>query len=143
MAIAETALPRFTFSKGQRHLLDCTTAYSIPPRIPGPFVITFPSLSHFGLLSMLASPDLLDGLAVSPSKCLQSPSLARHSRVSLTGWKVRTSFVSALAACCITEPSLHGYIIIPSPMSAEDLHDVFTRAPCLASWHAWAYLALS
>ena len=85
------------------------SAYSIPPRILGPFVITSPSLTHFGLSSMLACPGTLDGLAASPSVCLQSPSLARHGCVSLTGWKVR----SALAACCITELSLHGYIIIP------------------------------
>lgn len=29
MVIGETALPRFTFSRSQRHLLDCTTAYVV------------------------------------------------------------------------------------------------------------------
>jgi hypothetical protein len=118
-----------TFPGLQR--LSVRGAKSIPPQILSTFITAFPSLTHLDLSSTRASPDILDKLAASPSVRLQSLSLARCVR--LTGSSIRTFLVSAPAASCITELNLYGDNIFPLPMSAEELRDVFTRAPCFTS----------
>jgi hypothetical protein len=120
--------------------LSMRGAKSISPQILSSFVTTFPSLTHLDLSSTRASPDLLDALASSPSVRLQSLSLARCVR--LTGSSIRTFLVSAPAASHITELNLYGDSIFPNPMSAEDLRDVFAKAPCFTSGEL-VYLDLS
>ena len=127
-----------TFPGLQR--LSVRGAKSIPPHILSSFVTAFPSLTHLDLSATRASPDILDKLAASPSVRLQSLSLARCVR--LTGSSIRKFLVSAPAACCITELNLYGDNIFPLPMSAEELRDVFTRAPCFTSGEL-VYLDLS
>jgi hypothetical protein len=111
--------------------LSLRGAKSIPPHILSPFVTAFPSLTHLDLSSTRASPDILDALATSPTVRLQSLSLARCVR--LTGSSIRNFLVSAPAARYITELNLYGDTIFPNPMSAEELRDVFTMAPCFTS----------
>ena len=118
-----------TFPGLQR--LSVRGAKSIPPQILSTFITAFPSLTHLDLSSTRASPDILDKLAASPSVRLQSLSLARCVR--LTGSSIRKFLVSAPAAAGITELNLYGDNIFPLPMSAEELRDVFTQAPCFTS----------
>jgi hypothetical protein len=120
--------------------LSVRGAKSIPPLILSSFVTAFPSLTHLDLSSTRASPELLDGLAGSSGLRLQSLSLARCVR--LTGSSIRNFLVSTPAASRITELNLYGDTIFPNPMSAEDLHDVFTKAPCFTSGEL-VYLDLS
>jgi len=120
--------------------LSVRGAKSIPPQILSSFVTALPSLTHLDLSSTRASPDILDGLAASPTVRLQSLSLARCVR--LTGSSIRKFLVSAPAACGITELNLYFDTIFPSPLSAEDLHEIFTRAPCFTSGEL-LYLDLS
>ncbi|KAI0254959.1 hypothetical protein BJV78DRAFT_1180230 [Lactifluus subvellereus] len=118
-----------TFPGLQR--LSLRGAKSIQPQILSSFVTAFPSLTHLDLSSTRASPDLLDGLAASPTVRLQSLSLARCVR--LTGSSIRKFLVSAPAARYITELNLYGDTTFPNPMSAEEFRDVFTTAPCFTS----------
>ena len=120
--------------------LSVRGAKSIPPQILSSFVTALPSLTHLDLSSTRASPELLDGLAASPTVRLQSLSLARCVR--LTGSSIRNFLVSAPAACGITELNLYFDTIFPSPLSVEDLHEIFTRAPCFTSGEL-VYLDLS
>lgn len=119
--------------------LSLRGAKSIPPQILSSFVTAFPSLTHLDLSSTRASPDILDGLTASPTVRLQSLSLARCVR--LTGSSIRKFLVSP-AACGITELNLYFDTIFPCPMSAEDLHEIFTRAPCFTAGEL-VYLDLS
>ncbi|KAH9960874.1 hypothetical protein BC827DRAFT_1260657 [Russula dissimulans] len=118
-----------TFPGLQR--LSVRGAKSIPPQILTTFVTAFPSLTHLDLSSTRAGPDILDGLAASPTVRLQSLSLSRCVR--LTGSSIRNFLVSAPAASSITELNLYGDSIFPNPMSVEEFHDVFTTAPCFTS----------
>ncbi|KAI0303724.1 hypothetical protein B0F90DRAFT_1935023 [Multifurca ochricompacta] len=111
--------------------LSLRGAKSVPPQILNSFVTAFPSLTHLDLSSTRASPDILDGLAASPSLRLQTLSLARCVR--LTGSSIRKFLVSAPAARYITELNLYGDNTFPNPMSVEEFHDVFTMAPCFTS----------
>ena len=119
--------------------LSMRGAKSVPPQILSSFVTAFPSLTHLDLSSTRASPEILDGLTASSTVRLQSLSLARCVR--LTGSSIRNFLVSP-AACGITELNLYFDTIFPSPMSAEDLHEIFTRAPCFTSGEL-VYLDLS
>jgi len=127
-----------TFPGLQR--LSVRGAKSIPPQILNTFITAFPSLTHLDLSATRASPDILDGLAASPSVRLQSLSLARCVR--LTGSSIRNFLVSAPAACDITELNLYGDNTFPLPMSAEELRNVITSAPCFTSGKL-VYLDLS
>ena len=120
--------------------LSVRGAKSIPPQILSSFITAFPSLTHLDLSSTRATPDILDGLAASPTVRLQSLSLARCVR--LTGSSIRKFFVSAPAARGITELNLYGDNIFPNSMSAEELRDMFTMAPCFTSGEL-VYLDLS
>ncbi len=118
-----------TFPGLQR--LSVRGAKSIPPHILSTFIAAFPSLTHLDLSSTRAGPDTLDGLAASPGLRLQSLSLARCVR--LTASSIRAFLVSAPAASRITELNLYGDNIFPLAMSAEELRDIITRAPCFTS----------
>ncbi|KAH9068440.1 hypothetical protein EDB83DRAFT_2376531 [Lactarius deliciosus] len=118
-----------TFSALQR--LSLRGAKSIPPQVLNSFVTGFPSLTHLDLSATRAGPDILDELASSPTVSLQSLSLARCVR--LTGSSIRNFLISAPAARYIKELNLYGDGTFPNPMSADQLHDVFTMAPCFTS----------
>ena len=111
--------------------LSVRGAKSVPPHVLSTFVTAFPSLTHLDLSSTRAGSEILDGLAASPSVRLQSLSLARCVR--LAGSSIRDFLVSAPAASSITELNLYGDNIFPLSMSAEELRDIITRAPCFTS----------
>ena len=118
-----------TFPGLQR--LSLRGAKSIPPQILNSFVMAFPSLTHLDLSSTRVGPDILDELASSPTVRLHSLSLARCVR--LIGSSIRNFLISAPAARNIKELNLYGDSTFPSPMSAEQFHDLFTTAPCFIS----------
>ncbi|KAH9003012.1 hypothetical protein EDB86DRAFT_3233334 [Lactarius hatsudake] len=118
-----------TFSALQR--LSLRGAKSIPPQVLNSFVTGFPSLTHLDLSATRAGPDILDELASSPTVRLESLSLARCVR--LTGSSIRKFLISAPAARYIKELNLYGDGTFPNPMSADQLHNVFTMAPCFTS----------
>lgn len=112
---------------------------SIQPHILTPFVLAFPSLTHLDLSATRVTPDLLDALGDSPVR-LRSLALARCTR--LTGESIKDFLVRAPAAAGIRELSLYGDQTFPSPLSTEDLGEVFTLAPCFISGEL-TYLDLS
>ncbi|KAI6108228.1 hypothetical protein F5141DRAFT_1121707 [Pisolithus sp. B1] len=71
---------------------------------------------------------------------LRSLSLARCIR--LTGESIKTFLIQAPAAAQIQELTLYGDQTFPSPLSTEDLEELFTLAPCFTSGEL-IYLDLS
>lgn len=112
---------------------------SIQPHILNPFVLAFPSLTHLDLSATRVTPDLLTALGGSTIR-LRSLSLARCIR--LTGESIKSFLIHAPAASQIQELSLYGDQTFPSPLSADDLEEIFTLAPCFISGEL-TYLDLS
>ncbi|KAG6330322.1 hypothetical protein ID866_8768 [Astraeus odoratus] len=113
---------------------------SVQPHVLNPFVLAFPSLTHLDLSATRVTPELLTTLAKSATVQLHSLSLARCIR--LTGESIKTFLIHAPAAARIQELSLYGDQTFPSPLSAEDLEEMFTLAPCFTSGEL-TYLDLS
>jgi hypothetical protein len=103
---------------------------SIQPDILTPFVLAFPSLTHLDLSATRVTPELLDALGNSPAR-LRSLALARCTR--LTGESIKDFLIGAPAAARIQELTLYGDQTFPSPLSTEDLIEIFTHAPCFTS----------
>lgn len=112
---------------------------SIQPHVLNPFVLAFPSLTHLDLSATRVTPELLTALGSSTIR-LHSLSLARCIR--LTGESIKSFLIHAPAAAQIQELSLYGDQTFPSPLSAEDLEEMFTLAPCFVSGEL-TYLDLS
>ncbi|KAI0064756.1 hypothetical protein BV25DRAFT_1836625 [Artomyces pyxidatus] len=113
---------------------------SIAPQILHDFVLAFPSLTHLDLSCTRVAPELLAALTISPTVRLQSLSLARCIR--LTGPSIRDFLVSTPATHGLTELNLYGDGTFPCPLSAAELRDVLTSAPCFLSGEL-VYLDLS
>ncbi|KAI6169138.1 hypothetical protein EDD17DRAFT_1525582 [Pisolithus thermaeus] len=126
-----------TFSALQR--LSLRGVKSIQPHVLNSFVLAFPSLTHLDLSATRVTPDLLTALA-NTSVRLRSLSLARCIR--LTGESIKTFLIRAPAAAQIQELTLYGDQTFPSPLSTEDLEELFTLAPCFTSGEL-IYLDLS
>ncbi|KIJ12811.1 hypothetical protein PAXINDRAFT_177115 [Paxillus involutus ATCC 200175] len=112
---------------------------SIQPHILTPFVLAFPSLTHLDLSATRVTPELLAALGGSSAK-LRSLALARCIR--LTGGSIKNFLIHAPAAARIEELTLYGDRTFPSPLSTEDLGDIFSLAPCFTSGEL-TYLDLS
>ncbi|KAI6003427.1 hypothetical protein EDC04DRAFT_2786114 [Pisolithus marmoratus] len=112
---------------------------SIQPHVLNSFVLAFPSLTHLDLSATRVTPDLLTTLG-DTSVRLRSLSLARCIR--LTGECIKTFLIQAPAAAQIQELTLYGDQTFPSPLSTEDLEELFTLAPCFTSGEL-IYLDLS
>ncbi|KIK81737.1 hypothetical protein PAXRUDRAFT_15071 [Paxillus rubicundulus Ve08.2h10] len=112
---------------------------SIQPHILTPFVLAFPSLTHLDLSATRVTPELLAALGDSSAR-LRSLALARC--VLLTGESIKNFLIYALAAARIEELTLYGDWTFPSPLSTEDLKEIFSFAPCFTSGEL-TYLDLS
>ncbi|KAF9223874.1 hypothetical protein BS17DRAFT_802344 [Gyrodon lividus] len=112
---------------------------SIQPHILTPFVLAFPSLTHLDLSATRVTPELLTALGGLSAK-LRSLALARCIR--LTGECIKTFLIHAPAAAQIEELTLYGDRTFPSPLSTEDLAEIFSLAPCFTSGEL-TYLDLS
>lgn len=112
---------------------------SIKPDILTPFVLAFPCLTHLDLSATRVTPELLNALGNSSAR-LRSLALARCIR--LTGESVRDFLIQAPAAAHLQELTLYGDQTFPSPLSTEDLREIFALAPCFTSGEL-TYLDLS
>lgn len=114
-------------------------AKSIQPHVLTPFVLAFPSLTHLDLSATRVTPELLGALGNSSVR-LHSLALARCIR--LTGESIKDFLIRAPAAAQIQELTLFGDQTFPSPLSTEDLEEIFSLAPCFTSGEL-TYLDLS
>lgn len=113
---------------------------SIQPQILHSLVLAFPSLTHLDLSCTRINADLLDTLATSRTIHLKSLALERCNW--LTGESIRSFLVDAPCTQGLTELSLYGDHTFSSPLSEEDLIDIFANAPCFKSGNL-VYLDLS
>ncbi|KAH8100104.1 hypothetical protein BXZ70DRAFT_893997 [Cristinia sonorae] len=113
---------------------------SIPSDVLHSLVLSFPSLTHLDLSCTRINGELLDALGASPTIRLKSLALERCNW--LTGDSIRSFLVNSPCAHGITELSLYGDHTFPSPLSEEDLTDIFAHAPCFRSGKL-VYLDLS
>ncbi|EIN04809.1 hypothetical protein PUNSTDRAFT_107629 [Punctularia strigosozonata HHB-11173 SS5] len=113
---------------------------SIPADVFSTFVLSMPHLTHLDLSCTRITPDLLSLLAKSSTVHLHTLSLERCTR--LTGESIRSFLVSAPAARHIRELNLYGDGTFPSPLSAEDVREIFETAPCFTS-RSLVYLDVS
>ncbi|KAJ7593020.1 hypothetical protein C8J56DRAFT_930140 [Mycena floridula] len=114
-------------------------AKSILPHILTPFVLSFPSLTHLDLSGTRATPDLLYALGKSNMRLV---SLALARCVRLTGESLRDLLVASPVTSQLTELNLYGDITFASPLSSEELDEIFSLAPCFLNGHL-VYLDLS
>lgn len=113
---------------------------SIQPSILSPFVLSFPSLTHLDLSGTRVTPELLSTLGASSTVRLYSLSLARC--ISLTGGSITTFLISSSVTAGLRELNLYGDMTFRSPLSKQDLSDMFSLAPCFKSGKL-VYLDLS
>lgn len=115
-------------------------AKSVLPHILTPFILAFPSLTHLDLSGTRATPELLEGLGGSPSIRLVSLALARCVR--LTGDSIKELLVNSPVTSQLQELNLYGDITFVSPLSEDNLRDIFTQAPAFLNG-GLTYLDLS
>ncbi|KAJ7104213.1 hypothetical protein B0H15DRAFT_14756 [Mycena belliarum] len=104
------------------------------------FVLSFPALTHLDLSGTRVSPELLAGLGASRTVRLHSLALARC--IKLTGDSITELLVNSAATCDLKELNLYGDATYSSPLSADNLVEIFTRAPCFLAGKL-VYLDLS
>jgi len=128
----------FTFPGLQR--LGLRGVKSISPRILGPFVLAFPSLTHLDLSGTRVTSDILYALGQSSTMQLQSLALARCIR--LTGDSIKELLINSSVTMHLQELNLYGDMTYSSPLSEDDLRQILTHAPCFLSGDL-VYLDLS
>lgn len=101
------------------------------PEVISPFVLAFPKLTHLDLSGTKADANLLAALGASPTIDLQSLSLARCSR--LTSESITELLVDSPVCANLTEVSLEGSLIFPTPLTADDLRTIITTSPLMRS----------
>ncbi|KAF7330511.1 hypothetical protein MVEN_02490600 [Mycena venus] len=133
------------------HLLPLDGDESISsPRMDEPLIFpwsaaawdawSFPNLTHLDLSGTRVSPELLSGLGASSTVRLQSLALARC--IKLTGDSITELLVDSLVARELKELNLYGDVTYTSPLSEDNLVEIFTRAPCFLAGNL-VYLDLS
>ncbi|KAJ7196946.1 hypothetical protein GGX14DRAFT_671333 [Mycena pura] len=120
--------------------LGMRSVKSVTSRTLTAFVLAFPFLTHLDLSGTRVNPELLAGLSASRTIRLQSLALARC--IKLTGDSIADLLVKSLATSELQELNLYGDTTYASPLSEENLVDLFTQAPCFLSGKL-VYLDLS
>ncbi|KIL64474.1 hypothetical protein M378DRAFT_106133 [Amanita muscaria Koide BX008] len=115
-------------------------AKSIAPRILGPFVLAFPSLTHLDLSCTRVMPDVIAALGQSSTMRLKSLALSRCTR--LTGESIRDFLIYSPVTSQLEELNLYGDVTYASPLSEDDLRHILDSAPCFLSGNL-VYLDLS
>jgi hypothetical protein len=113
---------------------------SVASRTLTAFVLAFPSLTHLDLSGTRASPELLSELGASCTVRLQSLALARC--IKLTGDSITEFLVNSQVASELKELNLYGDVTYTSPLSEDNLVEIFTHAPCFLA-ATLVYLDLS
>jgi hypothetical protein len=135
---AGAAEPPVMFPMLRRLCLHSVT--SVPSTILTPFVLAFPSLTHLDLTNTRCTPELLTGLAHSPTVRLVTLSLARCPR--LTSKSVTNLLVHGESTRGLQQLSLFGDANCPFPLVKEDLLQIVTEAPMFRTEKV-SYLDLS
>ncbi|KAF7374948.1 hypothetical protein MSAN_00380900 [Mycena sanguinolenta] len=139
---AEPASPRveapLVFPGLQR--LGMRGVKSVASRTLTAFVLAFPALTHLDLSGTRASPDLLAGLDALGTVRLHSLALARC--IKLTGDSLTEFLVNSPVTSELKELNLYGDVTYTSPLSEDNLLDIFTHAPAFLAGNL-VYLDLS
>jgi hypothetical protein len=90
-------------------------------------VLAFPSLTHLDLSCTRCTPELLNGLATSPTLRLVALSLARCPR--LTSESVANLLIHGESTRALQQLSLFGDVTCRFPLTEEDLLHIVTHAP--------------
>ena len=122
-----------------RRLCLCSVS-SVPSTILTPFVLAFPSLTHLDLSCTRCTPELLNGLATSPTVRLVALSLARCPR--LTSESVANLLIHGESTRDLQQLSLFGDATCCSPLTEEDLLQIVTQAPMFQTGRV-SYLDIS
>lgn len=113
---------------------------SVASRTLTAFVLAFPNLTHLDLSGTRAGPELLADLGASATVRLQSLALARC--VKLTGDSITEFLVDSPVTWELKELNLYGDVTYTSPLSEDNLTEIFTRAPSFLTGNL-VYLDLS
>lgn len=113
---------------------------SVQPQILNALVLSFPNLTHLDLSCTRITPGLLTALG--SSKTIHLKVLALERCNWLTGESIASFLTDAQCTKNLRELSLYGDGTFPSPLSEEELGDIFARAPCFLSGEL-TYLDLS
>ena len=113
---------------------------SILPKYLSPFLLAFPCLTHLDLSGTRVTPDILHLLGESPTLRLKSLALARCMK--LTSESIKWFLVHSPVTSELTELNLYGDMTYVSPLTVEDLLEIFTLAPCFLNGKL-VYLDLS
>ena len=101
------------------------------PDLITPFVLAFPHLTHLDLSGTKADATLLQALGASPDLELESLSLARCSRI--TSESLTELLVDSPVCANLTEFSLEGSLLYPTPLTRVDLETIVRMAPFIQS----------
>ncbi|KAK7033070.1 hypothetical protein R3P38DRAFT_2920505 [Favolaschia claudopus] len=113
---------------------------SVASRTLSTFVLAFPNLTHLDLSGTRVSPELLFSIGASTTVQLQSLALARC--IKLTGDSITDLLVRSPTTAGLKELNLYGDVTYTSPLSEDNLAEIFTQAPCFLSGNM-VYLDLS
>ncbi|KAI0346125.1 hypothetical protein BDW22DRAFT_1352126 [Trametopsis cervina] len=113
------------------HRLGLRGMKSIQTQYLQAFVLAFPSLTHLDLSCTRITPEALEALGSSQTMRLKSLALDRCSW--LTGESIKKFLVHSPVTAELEELSLYGDLTCPSPLSEEDMTEIFTSAPCFKS----------
>lgn len=113
---------------------------SILPRYLGPFLLSFPNLTHLDLSGTRLTPEILEALGKSKTLRLKSLALARC--IKLTSESITSFLIESPVVRELTELNLYGDMTYVSPLVASDLMKIVTLAPCFLSGN-FVYLDLS
>ncbi|KAF8625548.1 hypothetical protein AX15_005315 [Amanita polypyramis BW_CC] len=122
------------------HRLGLRGVKSIAPRILGPFVLAFPSLTHLDLSGTRITSDILVALGQSSTMRLKSLALARCTR--LTSESIKDFLINSPVTNQLQELNLYGDMTYISPLSEDDLRQILASAPCFVNGNL-VYLDLS
>ena len=102
---------------------------SVLPRYLGPFLLSFPNLTHLDVSGTRITPEILDALSASPTVRLKSVALARC--IKLSSDSIRRFLVESPVTSELTELNLYGDLTYGSSITPEDLLSIMTQAPAL------------
>lgn len=113
---------------------------SILPKFLGPFLLSFPNLTHLDVSGTRITPDILDAIGKSDTMRLKSLALARC--IKLTSESIKNFIVDSPVTSELRELNLYGDMTYVSCITPEDLIDMVTNGPCFTSGNL-VYLDLS
>ncbi|PPQ99145.1 hypothetical protein CVT24_009335 [Panaeolus cyanescens] len=113
---------------------------SILPKYLGPFLLSFPNLTHLDVSGTRITPDILDAIGQSDTMRLKSLALARC--IKLTSESIKNFLVDSPVTSELQELNLYGDMTYVSCITPEDLLHIVTNAPCFNNGNL-VYLDLS